>query len=193
MQEQEIMKFCDSITPVNWNFIVDNVGVIKDEPSILNIDIWLLSDEYLNDMEDAYSESDGESDEPFVGRVKGPLKFYPSGLLTSKPGKSYNMKTYKGPFTGFISMEFIKGWIGEDTLIHELAHVATVRAAAVWDKNRYKHGMVGQYIEGESMHGPLFQRAYETLISRAEKQYGSELVQHNKIDLEMYQTRTHGN
>ena len=63
----------------------------------------------------------------------------------------------------------------EATLLHELSHIAVKRWVA-WKKQQLY----------EDMHGPTFQRAYKTMLSRAWKYINEGVINEIEIEIEYY-------
>ena len=130
--------------------------------------------------EETYDEDDFEN--CFVGGVKGPIHFNHFSLFAKIDSKSLAaLEKYGDKTMGTIDMELNRTYLSITTFIHELAHVAVLRWQAWQVGKKYR-------IEDETMHGPIFQKAYERLIIRAEKLLG-EPLEHNRADLEMYREK----
>ena len=65
----------------------------------------------------------------------------------------------------------------EATLLHELAHVAVKRLVA-WKRQALS----------ETMHGPVFQRAYQRMLARAWKYINADTINEIEAELEYYKS-----
>jgi len=174
---KEARAFLKPIIPPNWN--VHTISKTKNKgmsfkPNALNINVWFV-----------------EEEEDFLGEVHGPLRFYPVGLWASVyPASRRASKEFPHALFSQIELRlsFLWNLSREGTLVHEMAHIAAVRAHArrIGRKARKDRSVVGQNFE-EDMHGPLFCKAFRRLIIRTEKVYGKERAKDMRIHLKYFQ------
>jgi hypothetical protein len=183
---KEMIECVKKIVPKNWHIIpLGQKMVLK--PNAFNILLWVYPGPEPEDEE----EWEEWFENGFVGCVKGPIHFTPISVWREAyPEAEEATEKYGDRLVARIEMQLIKEWLGIDTFIHELAHIAVVRwhAQRLGKRHRDEITLVGQDAEKEQ-HGPMFQKAYERLIVRAEKILGKNALKHNRADLKMYKER----
>ena len=194
MKYKDLIDFANEITPSSWNVFVDVMRDYSYKPGILNI--WLN----IIDEEDEYMEDD------LYSRIDGPMIF--SRILPSRhPWKKKNaVKPYRryGSYTiadvdiQINQMNDLNDF--KNIIVEELAHIAVTRWKAHQLKPWTEEGSyfeVDHNIEGASesfrSKGPLFQKAYETLIARAENAFGENETSEMRTRLNDYRKNINEN
>jgi hypothetical protein len=174
---REAAAFLKPIIPHNWNIRPAWGREEKKsfKPNALNIKVWFV---------------EWEEEADFLGQVHGPLRFLPVGLWASiSPASRRASKEFPHAFLSQIELWLSPLWNldRQGTLVHEMAHIAAVRAHAR-RSGRKDRSIVGQNFE-KKIHGPLFCKAFQRMIIRTEKAYGKEKAKAMRLDLEYFQKR----
>ena len=180
---QEIRDFAEKIVPPNWNIYFDPED-FSYKPGTLNIQ--LMIHKHKND-ELSPLEDEGQE---FVGVISGPMHFCQiSSLTENRPEALKAIEQYGDGSVARITFVInLMYGADEDAIVHELAHIATVRykAQQAGKKHRNRSPIVTQDIAGGSRHGPLFQKALRRMIIRTEAALGKEVTKIMWIQLDMY-------
>ena len=142
-EKEDLVTFANKITPHSWNVIKDQ-NFCKNESGIFNVILDIMDGP-------TWAKAQDEEDTEFFGRVKEGLKYDSNGIAETKLEICPKMDTgvYK-------------------TIVHELSHIAVNRCQA-WRLKAIKNNMetVDLGVEGETDHGPTFQKAFQILINRS--------------------------
>ena len=150
----KLAQFGNAITPNTWH--VTTGGNFKFKAGILNIFLWGW---------EGAGESEEAPEDEWMGRLKGPLRFLPLSWFDQNASG----------FVGSAEIQLDLTWAGCAVLIHELAHVAVYRYAAFKSRAwKSDHGFT-QLMVKDDPHGPLFQKAWWLLITRAVQQYRDQV------------------
>ena len=177
--DQELQYFLDVanlITPSSWNVFVDQKDR-KWEPGVLNI--WLWIHEY---------NGDEDTEDECIGQVHGPQRYYRISFYSKIDIQAAKaLRRFGDGVVAFCEIRLSEEWLGLETLIHELAHVAVQRYSA-WKEGAHRHpDLELAFCVEEDKHGPLFQRFYRTMIKRAERYVCKELCE-NWGELRIYES-----
>jgi hypothetical protein len=175
-QHQSLADVANLITPSSWNVFMDQ----KDErwkPGTLNIRLWIHE----------YNGDDDPEDE-WIGKVHGPQRYYRISFFAKMDTRAAKaLRRFGDGVVASTEIWLREEWLGLETLIHELAHVAVQRYSA-WKKGAHKNpDLESAVCEEEHRHGPLFQRFYRTMINRAER-YLCEELSENRGELRIYES-----
>ena len=178
-EQEKIRQFANRITPKNWNIWI-NPKDCKYIPGILSIYLCFHDDDTIDAR---------------MGSVHGSIQVYPISIFKEvNPEAAKALKKYgDGPFTQVtIEIYPVAVFVGlEDTIIHELAHVAVDRYAT-WQQKPVKKNLSFALEKPEDgIHGVLFQRFYRIMLHRTEKVFGKERVKEKWKDLEFYEKGMH--
>jgi len=174
-EKEKIRRFADRITPKNWNIWIYPKDC-KYIPRILSIRLWFHNDDTIDAR---------------MGSVHGSIQVYPISIFKEvNPEAAKALKKYGDGSSTQVTIEIypVSVFVGlEDTIIHELAHVAVGRYET-WQQKPLKHKSPFVFKEPEDgMHGTLFQRFYRIMLHRAEKVFGKERVKEQWRNLEFYE------
>jgi len=172
--EQEVIEFVNEIVPANWN-VLSMSEEPKSFPAALNIYLWFPGG--IEELEECGDTPMGEAE---------PIRYY--NCMPGSKGMTIGITTIR-----VYPIAVILGWAA--TIIHELAHIAVARweSCKAGKSLRDKSGPYSGIINQEPAHGGTFQRAYRTIIHRAERVYGTTpYINLCKSDLEGYKERQGG-
>jgi hypothetical protein len=175
-EHQSLVGVANLITPSSWNVFIEQKNR-KWKPGVLNI--WLRIHEY---------DGDDDPGDEWIGKVHGPQRYYRISFfakMETRAGKA--LRRFGDGVVASTEIWLREEWLGLETLIHELAHVAVQRYSA-WKKGAHRHPdlELALCVE-EDRHGPLFQRFYRTMIKRAERYVCKELAE-NWGELHIYES-----
>jgi hypothetical protein len=178
-ERQGLVDVANLITPPSWNVFIDQ----KDEkwkPGTLNIRLWIH--EY---------NGDGDPEDEWIGKVHGPQRYYRISFFAKmETGAAKALRRFGDGVVASSEIWVREEWVGLETLIHELAHVAVQRYSA-WKQGAHRHpDLESTSCVEEDRHGPLFQRLYRTMINRAERYVCKELAE-NRGELRIYESSSH--
>jgi len=177
--EQELQYLVDVInliTPSSWNVFIDQKDR-KWRPGVLNI--WLWIHEY---------NGDDDIEDECIGKVHSPQRYYRISFFAKVDTRAAKaLRRFGDGVVAYCEIWLREEWLGVETLLHELAHVAVQRYSA-WKQGVHRHPDLGlaSCVEEET-HGPLFQRFYRTMIKRAERYLCKELAE-NWGELRIYES-----
>ena len=177
--EQNLQSFLDVanlITPSSWNVFTDQKDR-KWKPGVLNI--WLWIHEY---------DGDDDPEDEWMGRVHSPQRYYRISFFAKMDIQAAKaLRRFGDGVVAFCEIWLREEWLGLETLIHELAHVAVQRYSA-WKEGAHRHpDLELAFCVEEEKHGPLFQHFYRTMIKRAERYLFKELAE-NWGELRIYES-----
>jgi len=180
--ETALLDVANLITPSSWNVFIDQKDR-KWQPGVLNIRLWIHEYDEDDDCLDTVDDC--------IGHVHGPQRYYRISFFAKVETQA--AKALRRCGDGVVACCEIwlrEEWLGVDTLIHELAHVAVQRYSA-WKEGVHRHPDFGlaSCLEEET-HGPLFQCFYRTMIKRAERYLCKELAE-NWGELRIYESASH--
>jgi len=198
IQNEEMRRFVDRITPKSWNLVLRPEDEIK-APGVLNILISIQKPEneiftdYFGNKCYPYESKDGikyfvnrygdvflkNQVKPALGMVSGRMVFKDlKPKWTERKGKVAKITIKLWPYLG--------DWKG--TLIHELAHVAVYRYHAFKTREYRENALfknpwnmdpktlfIKKTLLREGHHGPAFQRAFSILAKRAIREFGAQI------------------
>jgi len=171
-EKSDIRDFAEKITPRTWNICLNKNEYIQ-RAEILNVYIDFLAGQRLR-------EAEKEVGDVFEGRIPSPIRMESNGRLFI-----VNVELCVEPILD-INNELVREMKPKETLVHELAHVAVNR----WEDWRFKTHKLStprenrKYDQANS-HGHAFYRAFELLIIRTEKQFGSDMVMVKELRQEL--------
>lgn len=169
MNMNDLVSFCNRITPVNWHVATSPDQFVFQGPGTLNIFIRVL-DHFIDGW--------------FYAFKKGVMEFHPVSLYSHLG--THAVKSFKRYGDHLVAESEI--WLypqgcrffGDDpcaAAVHELAHVAVDRWLALKGKSNMETKEIPQ-------HGDVFCRAFETLMERVH-QFGGQDKRHLLESMEM--------
>jgi len=175
-KHQFLVDVANLITPSNWNVFIDQ----KDrrwKPGVLNI--WLWIHEY---------DGDDDPEDEWIGKVHSPQRYYRISFFAKMDIRAAKaLRRFGDGVVASCEIWLREEWLGLETLVHELAHVAVQRYSA-WKQGAHRHpDLELAFCAEEEKHGPLFQRFYRTMIKRAERYLCQEL-DGNRAELRIYES-----
>ena len=175
-QHQSLADAANLITPSSWNVFMDQ----KDErwkPGTLNIRLWIHE----------YNGDDDPEDE-WIGKVHGPQRYYRISFFAKMDTRAAKaLRRFGDGVVACTEIWLREEWLGLETLIHELVHVAVQRYSARKKGAHKDPDLESALCEEEDRHGPLFQLFYRTMINRAEMYLCKKLTE-NRGELRFYET-----
>ena len=175
-QQQSLADLANLITPASWNVFIDEKDG-KWKPGVLNI--WLRIHDY---------DGDDDPEDEMIGKIHGPQRYYRLSFFAKMDTRAAKgLRRFGDGVVASTEIWLREEWVGLETLIHELAHVAVERYSA-WKQGAHRHpDLESTSCVQEDRHGPLFQRLYRTMINRAERYLCKELAE-NRGELRIYES-----
>jgi hypothetical protein len=175
-EHQSLVDVANLITPSSWNVFIDQ----KDRkwvPGVLNICLWIH--EY---------DGDDDPDDEWIGKVHSPQRYYRISFFAKMDVRAAKaLRKFGDGVVASCEIWLREEWLGLETLIHELAHVAVQRYLALKKGAHRNPDLELALCSEKEMHGPLFQRFYRTMIKRAERYLCKELTE-NWGELRVYES-----
>lgn len=169
-----LISFCNRITPVNWHVATSPDHFVFQGPRTLNIFIKIL-DHFIDGWIYAFK--------------RGDMKFHPVSLYSDYvPHAAESLQSHGEHLVAESEIWlYPQGcrFFGDDlyaAAVHELAHVAVDR----WSNLRWK---IHEETKKMPHHGEAFCRAFETLMDRVQRFGGHEqrhILESLKVELDNY-------
>lgn len=180
---QHLIETTERFIPKNWKILCPQYIEEHDPiscqamlgrgtPNTLYLILFIMGSLSSDDIQECERLDDRES---WIGQNHGPMRFRGKNIATQE-----------------IWLRNVEPWPGDvyfETLVYELAHVAVRRWHSWQMKKRYgkRPCLIGAPHEGdEPMHGPMFQKAFERIISRAEETLGKSALAECREELWIY-------
>jgi len=175
-KHQALLDVANLITPSNWNVFIDQKDR-KWKPGVLNIWLWLHE----------YNGDDDPEDE-WIGKVHSPQRYYRISFFAKMDIRAAKaLRRFGDGVVASCEIWLREEWLGLETLVHVLAHVAVQRYSARKQGAHRHPDLELAFCAEEEKHGPLFQRFYRTMIKRAERYLCRELTE-NWGELRVYES-----
>jgi hypothetical protein len=177
---EDLMGFCNRITPPNWHVATSRERFVFQGPVTLNILVQIL-DHFVDGWIYAFK--------------KGRMRFFPVSLYSGQDLEAVKSLERCGEHLVAESEIWLypEGcqFFGDDlyaAAVHELAHVAVDRWLAFKQKS-YRRAEEEPLTHEEPHHGEVFCRAFEALIRRANALGGNDrryILEPLKSELDKY-------